>query len=119
MPAGQFLSATERQRLEGFPNVIEPEDLAAFYTLTDDDLVVMQRRGRDPGSRLAFAVTVCALRHLNFVPARVELAPTEAVRFVAEQLGCRPILDGYVVHERTRRAHALNAIRHGGLRRAS
>lgn len=119
MPAGQFLGADDRERFDGFPDAISPEDLAAFYTLTEADLKLVLRRGRRRRERLGLAVTICALRHLSFVPAQVELAPAEVVQLVAAQLDCRPLLSGYPFVERTRRTHGLAAAKHLGLRRAS
>ena len=73
------------ERLQRFPESIAPDDLAAHFTVTADDLAfVRQRRGAP--SRLGVALQLCALRLLGFVPADLMDAPAEALDYLAGQL---------------------------------
>ena len=88
---GSFLNDTERERLRGFPAEIPSEDLIGYFTLSERDrlLVRGQRRAHN---RLGFALQVCALRYLGFVPAKLHSAPPAAVGHLAEQLGVAPAM---------------------------
>jgi hypothetical protein len=83
---GSFLNDTERERLRGFPAEISSEDLIGYFTLSERDQLLVRGQRRDH-NRLGFALQVCALRYLGFVPAKLHSAPPAAIGHLAEQLG--------------------------------
>jgi TnpA family transposase len=85
MPIG-FLTQAERDRLNRFPDHIPHNDLIAFFTLSVSDQD-QARRQRGEHNCLGFALQLCALRYLGFVPDVLASAPVLAVEFVADQLG--------------------------------
>jgi hypothetical protein len=81
----RFLSAAEPSACSAVPESIAPEDVAAHFTLTADDLAFV-RQHRGAPSRLGVALQLCALRLLGFVPADLMDAPAEALDYLAGQL---------------------------------
>lgn len=62
-----FLTAVERERLSTCPKDISDWDLGRFFTLTPDDIQLLkQLRGDD--NHLGFALQLCMLRYLGFIP---------------------------------------------------
>jgi len=116
MAAELFLTGSERDQLLSFPEEISRDDLAHYFLLTDEDHRVV-RRQRGDVSRLGFALTLCAVRYLGFAP-QVHSAPKLAVEFVASQLGCASLVDGYAARAMTRSAHTRRAFDYLGFRRA-
>ena len=57
----QFLSEADRARLTRFPAEIAPDDLVAFFTLSESDLVQVQAH-RGDANRLGFSLQIAALR---------------------------------------------------------
>src|SRR5262245_39993596 len=115
---GSFLTDTERERLKRFPSEIPPEDLSGYFTLSDRDhqLIRGQRRAHN---RLGFALQVCALRYLGFVPAKLHSAPPAAIGHLAGQLGVAPAcLAQYGERSQTRTDHLQKALAHLGFRKA-
>jgi hypothetical protein len=84
MPVQLFTEA-ERARRNRFPDVIAYEDLVTFFTLSERDLRSIPR-ARDPHNRLGYALQLCTLRFMGFVPDDLRSAPPDAVAFVAYQL---------------------------------
>jgi hypothetical protein len=94
MPRG-FLSVAERARLSNYPTDISDWDLGRFFTLTANDLaVVEQQRGSE--NRLGFALQLCTLRYLGFIPEDLMKPPILIVRLLAHQLNVSiEAIDGY------------------------
>lgn len=116
MPVQLFTEA-ERSRRDRFPEVIPYEDLVIFFTLSDPDLQSLPRYSA-PHNRLGYALQLCALRFMGFVPDDLSSAPPEAVAFVAQQLGVKP--DGlatYGARAQTRQDHLQSIQTHLGYRR--
>lgn len=84
MPSG-FLTNAEKERLENFPSEISEVDKTAFFTLTDNDLALVNRR-TGAQNRLGFAILLCSLRFLGFIPDNLENVPKELLQYLAEQL---------------------------------
>ncbi len=105
---GQFLSKADRKSLGRFPPSVDPDDLAAcFFLNEDDDQAIISRRYRG-GGRIAAGLQIGAIRLLGFVPADLSSAPSEVVRFVADQVGATPDdLKAYPGRRRTFSRHAL------------
>ncbi len=115
---GSFLNDTERERLRKFPTEIPPEDLIGYFTLSERDRVLVRGQRRDH-NRLGFALQVCALRYLGFVPAKLHSAPPAAVGHLAEQLGVAPrCLAKYGERSQTRTSHLQEVLVHLGFRKA-
>jgi TnpA family transposase len=110
-----FLTDAERERLARFPTEVPPEDVIAYFTLSAADLRrVRQQRGAQ--NRLGFAVQLCALRYLGFIPGLAS-APDALVAVVARQLGVqRSHLAGYGAREQTRTEHGQAIQEHLGFR---
>ena len=86
---GRIFTPQERKRLDAFPSEIGEADLIRYFTLSGSDLdLVRQQRGDH--NRLGFALQLCALRYMGFSPDGLEIVPTMAVAFVAEQLHASP-----------------------------
>jgi TnpA family transposase len=84
-----FLTAAERERWQRFPETIPQDDLAVYFLLSDDDTREVNRQ-REPFNRLGYALQLCALRYLGFVPTDFTATPEVVVTFVAEQLAIAP-----------------------------
>jgi hypothetical protein len=80
-----FLTEAERERWQRLPDTIPQDDLLVFFLLSDDDRRETQRQ-RAPQNRLSYALQLCILRYLDFVPDDLQAPSHEAVTFVAEQL---------------------------------
>lgn len=118
MPMG-FLTDVERARLDRFPEHITEDDLRAFFLLSEADHHAVNRQ-REAHTRLGFALQLCALRSLGFVPHDLSTAPQAAVVYVAQQLDVRPeALAAYGLRVPTRTVHLQQGQRHLGFRRAA
>ena len=104
----QFLTDAERARLSGYPEEVGEEALAAYFLLTDDELGLV-RRHRGDGNRLGFALQLCTLRFLGFIPDDLRAAPANVVMYLARQLGIPPSaaaeVHGYADRDQTRSDH--------------
>ena len=116
MPVQLFTEA-ERARRNRFPDVIVYEDLVTFFTLSERDLRSIPR-SREPHNRLGYALQLCTLRFMGFVPDDRRSAPPDAVAFVAQQLAVAPhVLATYGARAQTRQEHLLTVQTHLGYRK--
>src|SRR5262245_17777613 len=116
MPVQLFTEA-ERARRNRFPDVIAYEDLVTFFTLSERDLRSIPR-SREPHNRLGYALQLCTLRFMGFVPDDLGSVPPDAVSFVADQLAIEPhVLAAYGGRAQTRQDHLLAAQTHLGYRK--
>ncbi|HLB87879.1 MAG TPA: Tn3 family transposase [Terriglobales bacterium] len=100
-----LLSTTERDRANRFPPALTAEDLVTFFTLSEADQEQMPVHA-GPHIRLGFALELCALRFMGFVPDDLTSAPPEAVTFIAQQLALAPeVLAHYTGSAHTRMHH--------------
>jgi Domain of unknown function (DUF4158) len=91
----QLFTAAERARRNRFPETIAHEDLVAFLTLSERDLNSIPRSSA-PHNLLGYALQLCALRWMGFVPDDLTTAPPAPVAFRAQQLGVDPeVLSAY------------------------
>jgi hypothetical protein len=88
MPVQLFTEAERAQR-DCFPEAITSEDLVIFFTLSARDHESIPRSSA-PHNRLGYALQLCALRFMGFVPDDLRSAPPDAVAFVAHQLRVKP-----------------------------
>jgi TnpA family transposase len=116
---GRIFTPQERKRLDAFPSEIGEADLIRCFTLSGSDLdLVRQQRGDH--NRLGFALQLCALRYMGFSPDGLEIVPTMAVAFVAEQLHASPAaLRDYGARSQTRTEHLQQIQLHLGFRDAT
>jgi len=118
MPIG-FLTVAERERLSRFPEHIPEDDLSVFFLLSEADHQAVNHQ-HDDHTRLGFALQLCTLRYLGFVPHDLGTAPSSAVGYVAEQLHVLPeIIAAYGSRIATRTTHLQQVQRHLGFRRAT
>jgi len=113
-----LLSAAERDRANRFPLAIPYEDLVTFFTLSVEDQEQIPVHA-GPHARLGFALELCALRFMGFVPDDLTSAPPEAVTFVARQLAVEPeVLAHYTGSPHTRMHHRKTIQAYLGYRRS-
>lgn len=118
MPLG-FLTDADRARLNRFPEHIPEDDLSAFFLLSEADHHVINRQ-REAHTRLGFALQLCALRYLGFVPHDLGTAPQAVVAYIAQQLAVPPgVRAAYGIRVPTRTVHLQQVQQHLGFRRAA
>lgn len=108
---GYFLTEDERERQRRFPKDMPSRDASDYFTLSEADRRRVQRQ-RGAHNRLGFALQLCALRYLGFVPDELTTAPVPVVSYVAEQLGETPASLGAYgsrAHTRTDHLHEIMA----------
>ncbi len=91
MPS-RILSDREVEQLASWPEEVARSDLAAFFTLSLEDLrwVRSFRSPRAAADRLGLAVQLCALPFLGFIPAELTRTPVGVVERLAQRIGVRP-----------------------------
>jgi TnpA family transposase len=115
---GSFLTDTERERLRRFPSEVPLEDFGAYFTLSDRDLTQV-RRQRGNSNRLGFAMQLCTLRYLGFVPEPLRSAPPAVIAHLALQLGIAPeSLEAYGDRPHTRTDDFQEVVAYLGFRKA-
>ncbi|MFN0085876.1 MAG: DUF4158 domain-containing protein [Blastocatellia bacterium] len=82
----KWLTEPEHERLSRFPAEIQPGDVIAFFTLTDADLKLVKQHDGE-ANRRGFALQLCALRYLGFIPDDLKSTPASAIGFLSRQLG--------------------------------
>jgi len=118
MPS-RILSDREVEQLASWPDEVARSDLAAFFTLSFEDLrwVRSFHSSRAAPDRLGLAVQLCALPFLGFIPADLTATPPEVIERLAARIGVAPReLARYVelVSERSRREHKRSSSGRGG-----
>src|SRR4030095_3032904 len=113
-----FLTAAERERWQRFPETIPQDDLAVYFLLSDDDTREVNRQ-REPFNRLGYALQLCALRYLGFVPTDFTATPEGVVTFVAEQLAIAPRVLALYDNRETQSDHRRHVRTYLGFRPAT
>ena len=113
-----FLTAAERERWQRFPETIPQDDLAVYFLLSDDDTREVNRQ-REPFNRLGYALQLCALRYLGFVPTDFTATPEVVVTFVAEQLAIAPRVLALYDNRETQSDHRRHVRTYLGFRPAT
>src|SRR5216683_2337419 len=85
----RLLTAEQRDAFVRVPPNLSERDLGRFYTLSDRDLQIINRRRR-PANRLGFAVHLGLLRFPGRTLADVPEVPARIVHYIAEQIGVDP-----------------------------
>src|SRR5216683_1205921 len=113
-----FLTAAERERWQRFPETIPQDDLAVYFLLSADDQREVNRQ-REPFNRLGYALQLCTLRYLGFVPTDFTATPEVVVTFVAEQLGMPPQVLALYDNRETQSDHRRHVRTYLGFRPAT
>lgn len=104
MPA-RWLTDNEKKRLTSFPEKISETDIVTFYTLTKTDWKLLTKL-HNSTNRLGFALQLCTLSYLGFVPEDLQQIPKPVVEFLARQLSATPeLLREYGSRPQTRTDH--------------
>lgn len=88
MPVQLFTEA-ERARRNRFPEVIAYEDFVTFFTLSERDMDSIPRYSA-PHNRLGYALQLCTLGFMGFVPDDLSHAPPARWRFSPSSLPWSP-----------------------------
>lgn len=80
-----FLTDEEREHLSTCPRDNSSEEVSRFFTLTATDLEIV-RQQRNPHNQLGFALQLCTLRYLGFMPNDLLTPPPFIIRLLAYQL---------------------------------
>jgi TnpA family transposase len=116
MPIHIFTEA-QRATLDTFPAEITHEDLITFFTLSEADKAQIPIYSA-PHNRLGFALQLCTLRFMGFVPEELTRIPPAIVEYVAEQITVEPVLVKYGARVQTRTDHAQVVQNYLGYRKA-
>jgi len=84
-----LLTDDQRALLTQIPTDLSDRELARYYTLTAEDLQVINRRRRG-GNRLGFAVQLCMLRFPGRTITDLPDIPTRVLALIAQQVGVPP-----------------------------
>ena len=80
-----FLSDAQREAIETAHFDLDEREIARYWTLSDQDLLRIDRRRRD-SNRFGFAVQLCLLRFPGWPPQRRDRVPLPLLLYVGEQL---------------------------------
>ena len=102
---GRFLTLTEKERLNRFPEEIPSDDIFTFFTLSSSDTAQVPLKSVSY-NRLGFALQLCTLRYLGFCPDNLTTTPPFVVTYVANQLDIEShVLSDYGQRDHTRTDH--------------
>jgi hypothetical protein len=116
--ASRVLTDDELEQLSTWPPEVARSDLAAYFTLSLEDLRWV-RAHRGAVERIGLAVQLCGLGFLGFVPADLAGTPREVVQCLAKQVGVGPATFTRYAREvdgRTRRRHVAAVVERAGWR---
>ena len=83
--AKELLTGEERLQYLRIPPNLSEWELSVYFTLSQHDLEVIQRRRRGY-NRLGFAVHICVLRYLGWTLFDVKEVPAQALSYIAKQV---------------------------------
>ncbi len=90
MATRELLSPAQRAQMLCIPDDLSDQLLARYYTLSDDDLVLIKQRRR-PQNRLGFAVQLAYLRFPGRTWLASEEVPPRVLTYIADQLRVNPM----------------------------
>lgn len=114
-----FLTEAQRHHLSKLPDDISQEQLIQYFMLTELDLSIVPVRS-PAYSRFGFALSLCSLRFLGFIPEQFNQTPDSITNFLLKQLDIATLphnLDQYGVRSQTKSDHAAVIEKHLGFRR--
>jgi len=113
----QFFTNAERERLNRFPTEVQYQDLVTFFTLSETDKAQIPVYSAIH-NRLGFALQICTLRFMGFVPDDFQSIPPAVVEYVARQLDTIPDdLAEYGTRDQTRTEHLQKIMDYLGYRK--
>jgi TnpA family transposase len=89
LPTRELLPPSLRAQFTEIPTTISLRDIARYYTLSVDDLKIINRRRRSH-NRLGFAVQLCYLRFPGRPFSSGEQIPEPVLSYIASQLSVDP-----------------------------
>jgi len=105
-----FLSDAQREAIESAHFDLDEREIARYWTLSDQDLLRIDRRRRD-SNRFGFAVQLCLLRFPGWPPKRQDHVPLPLLLYVGEQLRIQTDnIEEYFRHQPTRSDHLQEII---------
>jgi TnpA family transposase len=114
-----WLTESEIGRFTTYPTEIPEADVVTFFTLTESDRRLLAGLHGE-ANRLGFALQLCTLRYLGFVPDDLQKSPLPVIRFLARQLGVSPAsINSYGERSQTRTDHLQEIENHLGFHKAS
>lgn len=117
MSTHELLSPAQRAQFNEVPKEMSDRDLARYYTLSPEDIEVINRR-RGAANRLGFAVQLGYLRFPGRPFAPQEEIPLPILAYIGRQIGISPsVMEEYSrSRETTRREHLAEIRRVFGYR---
>ena len=115
----KYFTDSFRERLDNFPGEIQHKDLVTFFTLSelDKDQIPIYSASYN---RLGFALQLCTLRFMGFVPDELTYTPHAVVEYLAHQLKLDPsVLLEYPARAQTRTEHLVRIMEYLDIRKAS
>lgn len=114
-----FLTDADHARLSACPDAVAQDDPDTYFQLNAEDLSIIGNL-KGESNRLGFALQLCCLRYLGFVPTNLVLLDSSIVGYVAEQLSLSPAaLADYGSREPTLHDHQQQVLAHLSYRRAT
>ncbi len=111
-----FLTVGERDRLKNFPSEIPDNDVRAYFTLSKRDIEVITRYNA-MHNRIGFALQMCTLRYLGFIPLNFLRVPSDVISYISKQLKISPeVLKNYEKRPQTRSDHQKAIMEYLGYR---
>ena len=84
-----ILSNKGREAFNGFPSILDQDEVIHYFTTTPA-LTAILSNSRGNAGRLDTALRWCWLEFLGWQPDNFSDAPTNATKYLAQQLGCKP-----------------------------
>jgi TnpA family transposase len=117
--ASTVLSTVQRHQLSHLPRDIPEADLGRYFTLSAADLELIRQR-RSPHNQLGFALQLCTLRYVGFVPEDLNDPPHIIANLLADQLGLfADTVAAYPQRKQTKSEHLASVMVYLGFRRAT
>ena len=114
-----WLTESKIGRFTTYPTEIPEADVVTFFTLTESDRRLLAGLHGE-ANRLGFALQLCTLRYLGFVPDDLQKSPLPVIRFLARQLAVSPAsINSYGERSQTRTDHLQAIENHLGFHKAS
>jgi TnpA family transposase len=114
-----FLTASEREKFDRFPEEIISEDIIIYFTLNDSDLAQLPSKSGGY-NRLGYALQLCTLRFLGYCPNDFSSVPTIVIDYLAGQIQVNPQeIEMYGRRDQTRTEHLQKIIVYLGFRQAN
>lgn len=81
----RFLTEADRNKLNNYANEIPYEDMIKYFTISYLDRKVIPDNA-SAVNRLGFAIQLCTLRYMGFVPSNLKIFPTDTKKYLLQQL---------------------------------